>query len=129
MFNTYTTAICMKHHVLFHRFADDIQLHVSCNPMMSDELENAKQLLIQCIAEIRAWVMLHQVKLNNKKTEFIVLQSTHNLQVYGSPSLELHGLTLRSTDAVRNLGCCFDRHVQQDPSYPATALRHTIIYA
>ena len=130
MFNMYTTSIadiCMKNHVLFHRFADDTQLYVSYNPMMSDELENAKQLIIQCIAEIRAWMMLHQLKLNNEKTEFIVLQSPHNLRVYGSPSLELPGLTLTSTDAVRNLGCYFDRHMQLDrlvSSYCSSAYYH-----
>jgi hypothetical protein len=45
MFNMYTTSIAdmyTKHRVLFHRFADDIQLCVSYNHMMSDELENAK---------------------------------------------------------------------------------------
>ena len=130
MFNMYTTSIadiCMKNHVLFHRFADDTQLYVSYNPMMSDELENAKQLIIQCIAEIRAWMLLHQLKLNNEKTEFIVLQSPHNLRVYGSPSLELPGLTLTSTDAVRNLGCYFDRHMQLDrlvSSYCSSAYYH-----
>ena len=79
MYTTSIADICMKNHVLFHRFADDTQLYVSYNPMMSDELENAKQLIIQCIAEIRAWMLLHQLKLNNEKTEFIVLQSPHNL--------------------------------------------------
>ena len=116
-----------KHHVLFHRFADDTQLYVSYNPVMSDELEHAKQLLVQCIAEIRAWMLLHQLKLNNEKTEFIVLQSPHNLRVYGSPSLELPGLTLTTTDAVRNLGCYFDRHMQLDrlvSSYCSSAYYH-----
>ena len=130
MFNMYTTSIadiCTKHHVLFHRFADDIQLYVSYNPVMSDELEHAKQLLVQCIAEIRAWMLLYQLKLNNEKTECIVLQSPHNLRVYGSPSLELPGLTLTSTDAVRNLGCYFDRHMQLDrlvSSYCSSAYYH-----
>ena len=32
-----------------------------------------------------------------------MLQSPHNLRVYGSPSLELPGLTLQSTDATWNL--------------------------
>ena len=36
-----------------------------------------------------------------------MLQSPHNLRVYGSHSLKL---TLKSTDAVRNLGCYSDRH-------------------
>ena len=94
---------------------------------MSDELEHAKQLLVQYIADIRAWVLLYQLQLNNEKTEFIVLQSPHNLRVYVIPSLELPGLTLTSTDAVINMGCYFDRHMQLDrlvSSYCSSAYYH-----
>ena len=100
MFYAHTTStadVCMKHHVLVHRFGDDIQLHVSHNPMMYDELKNAKQLRIQCIAEIRVSMLLHQLKLNNEKTKLIVLQLSHNLRVYGNPSVVLPGLTLKET--------------------------------
>ena len=81
---------------------------------MSDELENAKWLLIQSIAEIRAWMLLHQLKLNNEKTEFIVPQLWQNLRVYGNPSLVLPGPTLKSMDTVRNLGRYFDRRLHLD---------------
>ena len=52
MFNVSTIRIadkCTNHHVLFYRFADDIQVYVTYNPMISDKPDNAKQLLIQCI--------------------------------------------------------------------------------
>ena len=108
----YLVWLLMLHHMLFRRFADDTQLYISYNPMMYDELENAKHLLIQCIAEIKAWILSHQLKLNNKNTELIVLKSPHNLRVYDNLNLELPGLTLWSTDAVRSLGCYFDIHMQ-----------------
>ena len=76
MFNVYTTPIAdswKKHQVHYHRFADDIHLYVSYNPAESEELNYAKIQLIQCIDEIRAWMLLHQLKLNDNKTEFMVL--------------------------------------------------------
>ena len=130
MFNVYTTPIadiCKKHQVHYHRFADDIQLYVSYNPAESEELNYAKLQLIQCIDEIRAWMLLHQLKLNDNKTEFMVLQSSHNLLVHGSPTLQLSQLTLTSTDTARNLGCFFDRHMQLDrlvSSYCSSAYYH-----
>ena len=130
MFNVYTTPIadiCKKHQVHYHRFADDIQLYVSYNPAESEELNYAKLQLIQCIDEIRAWMLLHQLKLNDNKTEFMVLQSSHNLRVHGSPTLQLSQLTLTSTDTARNLGCFFDRHMQLDrlvSSYCSSAYYH-----
>ena len=117
LFNVYTTPIadiCKKHQVHYHRFADDIQLYVSYNPAESEELNDAKRQLIQCIDEIRAWMLLHQLKLNDDTTEFMVLQSSHNLRVYGSPTLQLPQLTLTSTDTARNLGCFFDQHMHLD---------------
>ena len=119
--------ICKKHQVHYHRFADDIQLYVSYNPAESEELNDAKIQLIQCIDEIRAWMLLHQLKLNDDKTEFMVLQSSHNLRVHGSPTLQLPQLTLTSTDTARNLGCFFDRHMQLDrlvSSYCSSAYYH-----
>ena len=87
----------------------------------------AKIQLIQCIDEIRAWMLLHQLKLNDDKTEFMVLQSSHNLRVHGSPTLQLPQLTLTSTDTARNLGCFLDRHMQLDrlvSSYCSSAYYH-----
>ena len=130
MFNVYTTPIadiCKKHQVHYHRFADDIQLYVSYNPAESDELNYAKIQLIQCIDEIRAWMLLHQLKLNDNKTEFMVLQSSHNLRVHGSPTLQLSQLTLSSTDTARNLGCFFDRHMELDRLSRATVPQPIII--
>ena len=130
LFNVYTTPIadiCKKHQVHYRRFADDIQLYVSYNPAESEELHDAKRQLIQCIDEIRAWMLLHQLKLNDDKTEFMVLQSSHNLRVYGSPTLQLPQLKLTSTDTARNLGCFFDRHMQMDrlvSSYCSSAYYH-----
>ena len=85
MFNAYTTHfadMCKKRQVLYHRFADDIHLYVSYNRAVSDELENVKQVLIQHIGVTRVLMLIRQLKLNNDKTEFIVLQSPHNLSVY-----------------------------------------------
>ena len=72
-------------------------------------------------------MLLHQLKLNDDKTEFMVLQSSHNLRVYGSQTLQLPQLTLTSTDTARNLGYFFDRHMQLDrlvSSYCSPAYYH-----
>ena len=72
-------------------------------------------------------MLLHQLKLNDDKTEFMVLQSSHNLRVHDSPTLQLPQLTLTSTNTARNLGCFFDRHMQLDrlvSSYCSSAYYH-----
>ena len=42
---------CKKHHVLYHRFVDGIQIRVNVDLVVYEELENAKHLMIQCIAQ------------------------------------------------------------------------------
>ena len=67
MFKTYTTLIadiCTKHLVLCHRFTDYIQL-----------------------CEIRAWMLMYQLKLNKDRTEFSVMQASYNLRVCSSSQL------------------------------------------
>ena len=70
----------------------------------------ARIQLIQCIDDIRAWMSLHQLKLNDNKTEFMMLQPSHNLRVHGIPTLQLPQLPLTSTDTATNIGCFFDQH-------------------
>ena len=55
----------------FHLYADDMQLFLSfdsCVPSMGDA---AIIQLESCIAEIRAWMLLNKLKVNDDKTEFL----------------------------------------------------------
>ena len=47
--------------------------------------------------EISPYIPMYQLKLNNNKTTFIVLQSPLKLPVYGSPIMELPEVTAQSS--------------------------------
>ena len=55
-----------------------------------------------CIREVRQWMALRMLKLNDDNTEIIFFTSKHNLKLYGVCSM--------STDGVRNLGVHMDQH-------------------
>ena len=134
MFNAYTAPIAnmrTKHHVLFHWFADNMQLYVSYKIVSSHDVWWAEQCKTAAHLVHRRNKSMDAVaptETKQQETMFIVLQSPHNLWVYGSLSLEMPGLTLKSTmDAVRNLGCYFDIHIQLDhlvSSYCSLARYH-----
>ena len=61
LFTSYTlpiSSICKKNGVYYHINADDTQLYVSFDPSIPGVLK-------RCIAEIRAWVLTHELKLTD----------------------------------------------------------------
>ena len=130
MFTIYTLPIadiCRKHAVKYHRFADDTQLYIEYDPNVPGDMERAKQQLINCIQEIRAWMLANDLKLNDDKTDFLVVLSPHHLRQFSCPDILLSGHTFSTSTAVKNLGCYFDRHMNLDrliSSYCSTAYYH-----
>ena len=107
---------------LYIYYFDDFKTCCQDNTQKHDKTElfditdGLKQLLIQCIAEIRAWMLMHQLKL--------YLSSPHNLRGYGRPSLKLHGLTLKYRDTARNL---LDYHFDITPHLQRLHSSHSVL--
>ena len=59
---------------MFHCYADDTQVYVSVEP---DQLavDAATQRLENCIDEIRLWMSKNCLKINDDKSDFIVIGS------------------------------------------------------
>ena len=104
--------IIKSHNLKFHCYADDIQLYVSFTPT-STGLSNAKEILENCIDDIRVWMGLNGLKLNENKTEFIVFGSKSMLSKINSHKLSLHvgDNDIQSAAKVRNLGVIFDSNM------------------
>ena len=92
---------------------------MSFDPSIPEDQERALARLKICIAEIRAWMLTHELMLNDDKTEFIIFQSRHHNQKYGTWHLDLGEFVFQPSNAVINLGAFFDanmamnRHVSE----------------
>ena len=114
LFTAYTipiAAICRKYFVKYHMYADDTQLYVVFDPAIPGDRERALDRLKICIQKIRYWMLIHELKLNDDKTEYNIFQSKHNDQKYGTTDLDLIDFTFESGTSVRNLGAYFDKHM------------------
>ena len=69
--------IIKKHGVKYHIYADDTQLH--CPFDIHDPLPVLNKLQA-CISDIRAWMIQNQLKINDEKTEFLVIASKSKQQ-------------------------------------------------
>ena len=80
LFTMYTTPlgnIIRKHESNFHLYADDTQLYISFPPGVSVSKETALSCLEACIKDIKIWMTTNLLKLNDDKTELIVI-TTHS---------------------------------------------------
>ena len=81
LFTQYTVpigAICRKHGVSYQLYADDTQIYITFH--MSDDADRKAALakIEACVAEIRAWMVMHRLKLNDDRTALAYLVSFNN---------------------------------------------------
>ena len=60
-------SIFEKHNISLHCFADDLQIYL---PLNSNK--DSTNALLNCLKDIKTWLELNFLTLNNKKTEIIV---------------------------------------------------------
>ena len=97
--------IIRDHNLSFHIYADDTQIYIAFKP--SDSFAAIQQLEL-CIGKIRSWMTNNKLKLNDDKSEFIMISSPHNKKTLESPEIRIGNEILPTSDSVRNLGVMMD---------------------
>ena len=79
LFKIYTLPlgdIIRSHHTGYHLYADGTQLYLAGdNPTCPTSQQQALMKLEACISDIRWWLPLNGLKLNDPKTEFLLFHS------------------------------------------------------
>ena len=76
--------IMRRHGVSYHMYADDSQVYITFKSDDLEDLEIARGTLEQCIVDVNNWMLQNNLKLNQDKSELIVMHAKHRLK----PSLE-----------------------------------------
>ena len=110
------SAIRSSHHAIIISKIDYayIQMYVSFDPIIHGDEEQAMTRLTACLAELRQWMLLHHLKLNDGKTEVIRFVSKHNANRLGdlvSCPVNIGNSTIVPKSRVRNLGVIMDQHL------------------
>ena len=73
-------AICRTHGVSYQLHADDTQIYITLHISNDTDRKAALAKIEACVglAGTRAWMVMHRLKLNDDKTEFVYLVSLHN---------------------------------------------------
>ena len=97
--------ICHKHNFCFHSYADDQQVYLSFDPSIQGDKELCVKSLEACIHNIQIWMKTNLLKLNNSKTEVILIGTNQKQsKVSDDITIRIGNDDIKPMDIVRNLG-------------------------
>ena len=106
--------IIKRHNLTYHLYADDTQLYVSFKLGSDDLLSLAKSSIEICVREINNWMILNGLKLNEEKTEFLLLRSRYQPSSL-LESVRVGGEIIQPSSSVCNLGVILNPSVYRRP--------------
>ena len=101
--------IAQKHNIQVHMYADDTQLYLSYNLAAPGDEVVAVHRLQTCISDIKQWMSVNKLMLNDDKSEFLVIASNHQRHKVSVTELKIGDSSVSATSSARNLGVIFDQ--------------------
>ena len=87
-----------------HAYADDTQLYSAFEPNSDTSQAEAVKVMQECIGSIRSWMATDKLKLNEAKTEIILIGTNRQLEKVNIDRLNIGQVTVPTLNsAVRNL--------------------------
>lgn len=94
--------IVEKHLPTAHGYADDTQLYISFRPGLESSQDDAVSAMVDCISEIRPWMAHSHLKLNDKKSEFLIVGSRQQLVKVNVDNILVGSSQVKPSSNVRN---------------------------
>ena len=114
------SAIIDSHSIIHHSFADDLQLQMSAPPDRISELLHSIQ---SCISDAKAWATAYMLKLNDSKTELMLVTSKRSKHLHSQPtSITIGNAQIPFKQTVKNLGHTLDCHLTMNAHFSYIAL-------
>ena len=116
LFTHYTaplSGLIRSHGLHSHSYADDSQLYLSFH---TQEVESELQRIEKCLKDVRKWMLVNFLKLNDDKTEFLIFSSKRNFNKIDQNRcvLKIGQSEIRCAESAKNLGVIFDRFMTME---------------
>jgi hypothetical protein len=104
------SAILNHYNIDYHIYADDTQIYCKFNLKSVDkEIE----LITNCISDIRSWMISNKLKINDDKTEFLVISSSR-ANVPKNLKISIGQEFIFPTQSCKSLGVIFDKFLTME---------------
>ena len=111
LFTLYTTplsSMIFEHAIPHYLYADDSHLYIS---FASRDFIAVLNGLQSCLASVQSWMSTNKLKLNQDKTEFLLIGNERQRSKYLSIfPIKLLGVKAKAVKSTRNLGVIFDKN-------------------
>ena len=114
LFNLYSSKLFMiieKYLPCVHAYADDTQLYLSLKPGCTATEEKSIATMENCIKAIGAWMVMDKMKINDIKTEFLIIGTKQLLNKVNIKTLSVGDSAVAPAAMARNLGVLFDENM------------------
>ena len=73
----------LTHTIIHHLFTDDLKLQMSAPP---DRISELLHSMHSCISDVKAWATANMLKLNDSKTELMLVTSKRSKHLHNLPT-------------------------------------------
>ena len=94
-----------------HLYADNSQLYLA---FKIDDETTSLDNLEKCVNEVRSWMANNLLKLNDEKTEFLIIGTSTQVSKVSTEFLKIGSDIIKPTHSAKNIGFWFDSHMKFD---------------
>ena len=102
-----------QHNVSYHMYADDTQLYLPFRSNDHESIEVAKSSIEQCVLVIKKWMASNFLKLNDDKTELLVVHPKH-IETPSLRSIAVGDEVINRLECARNIGVMLDQNLNME---------------